>query len=76
MMRLQGKVVSSVIAKGSKSERQACILVVGNQRYILRKKGASAFIDDTFDPYVNKIIEVEGSSLGTTFIVENFKVIE
>lgn len=75
-MILQGKVVSTIVAKGSKSERSACVLVVGKQKYILRKKGMPPFGDTTFESCINKTVEVDGTSLGTTFLVDKFKIIE
>jgi hypothetical protein len=70
-MKVRGKVVRKPIAQGSKSEREAVVLVTSEgAEYVLRRLGGNPFRDPELDALVGKAIEVEGNLHGYTFIFE------
>lgn len=70
-----GTVTKSTVAAGSKSEREAHIIVGNTKNYLLRMKGSNSMDDSSFERYEGKKITVFGSKHGTTFIVNNVVVL-
>ena len=72
-----GKVVRSLVAPGSKSERQAVVLEgpTGKQ-LILRRKGGNPFSDPELDKLVGCHVEAEGDVLGQTLIASTLSVVK
>ena len=67
-----GRVVKKRYARGSKSEREAVMLVAGGDEYVLRVQGGNPFRDDRLEALVGKSIRARGRLHGNTFIVENW----
>lgn len=75
LTELTGSVVKHLIAKGSKSEREAVLLMVGEKQYILRQRGGNPFSDPVLDDLVGKNLKAEGQILGTVFILDDWEVV-
>jgi hypothetical protein len=72
-MRLEGTVVRKPFAVGSKSEREAVMLVTAEGReYVLRRLGGNPFHDEELEALVGKRIACEGMLHGYTFIFEKW----
>ena len=67
--QLTGVVVKEPFAVGSKSERDAVLLISGDKRYVLRRQGGNAFQDPTLDGLVGKSIRCTGRLAGNTFLM-------
>ena len=67
--QLTGRVVKEPFAKGSKSEREAVLLLADERRYVLRRQGGNAFADPALDALVGKTIRGTGLLTGYTFLV-------
>ena len=70
--RITGSVVKEPFAKGSKSERDAVLLLADDQRYVLRRQGGNAFHDPALDALVGKTIECTGHVAGSTFLMSEW----
>lgn len=70
---LAGPVIKKTISEGSKSERQAVVLVVGNKEYVLRQDGGNPLKDPVLDALVGKNIKCEGRILGHCFILSDWE---
>lgn len=73
--QLTGAVVKQSFAKGSKSEREAVLLLAGDQRYVLRRQGGNAFHDPALEELVGKTIQGTGSLAGSTFLLSDWVVL-
>jgi hypothetical protein len=73
--KLRGQVTRGEYGKGSKSEREAVFIDTGGQRYLLRRKGGSAFADAELERYVGQTIECDGFLVGTTLLAETIRQI-
>ncbi|HKS28432.1 MAG TPA: hypothetical protein VJS44_11460 [Pyrinomonadaceae bacterium] len=71
-MQLKGSVVKKLFAAGSKSEREAVVLVTNNGEYVLRRKGGNPFFDAELENLVGKRIRCEGDLTGYTFLMDNW----
>lgn len=71
-MKFKGKVDKKLYAAGSKSERNAVVLVTKTKEYVLRRQGGNAFQDDVLDNLVGQNIECEGTVHNNVLIMENF----
>jgi hypothetical protein len=60
--------------KGTKSERMAIFIETHKGRYLLRRKGASAFADATLDKFVGEKVVCEGFLLGSSFLATGIKI--
>lgn len=70
-----GRVIRKRVSPGSKSDRQAVVLVSDKGEFVLRRKGGHPFTDDILDQLVGKQIDGEGHLHGYTFIMSNWKEI-
>ena len=76
-MKLRGTVVRRVVGLGSKSERDAIVLVTDRQaELILRNSGGNPLFDPTLEALVGKQIQCEGTEHGQTLIMESYHVID
>jgi hypothetical protein len=71
-VKLQGHVVKRPVAVGSKSQRDAVVLVTDSGEFVLRRSGGNPFSDTLLDSLVGKSIEVDGVVHGYTLIVSNW----
>jgi hypothetical protein len=73
-MTLEGTVVRKPFAVGSKSEREAVMLVTADGReYVLRRLQGNPFHDEELEALVGKHIACEGQLHGYTFICERWR---
>lgn len=70
--QLTGDVVKEPIGQGSKSERDAVLLLTGEKRYVLRRQGGNAFQDPALDRLVGKRIQGSGFVTGYTFLMSEW----
>lgn len=70
---LTGSVIKKLIAEGSKSAREAVLLVVGAKEYILRQNGGNPYKDPVLDELVGKTMKCEGRILGHCFILTDWE---
>lgn len=68
-MQITGHVTKKLFAAGSKSEREAVILVTKKGEYVLRRKGGNPFFDEELESLVGKRIHCEGDLTGYTFLM-------
>lgn len=68
-MQLKGLVTKKPFAAGSKSEREAIILITDEREYVLRRKGGNPFSDRELENLVGKRICCEGDLAGYTFLM-------
>jgi hypothetical protein len=71
-MRMTGRVVKKPFATGSKSEREAILLVTAEGEYVLRRQGGNPFYDKKLENLVGKTIEVDGKITGYTLLISNW----
>ena len=70
VQRKSGTVARKLVAHGSKSEREAVVLVTRDgAEFILRRKGGNAFSDPQLDELVGSSITADGHETGQTFIM-------
>ncbi len=76
IQRLTGIVIRKLVARGSKSEREAVVLQTSdNGEYILRRSGGNAFSDPDLDKLVGSSITADGQVVaGQTFIMKSWNV--
>jgi hypothetical protein len=72
LQHLTGSVVKEPFARGSKSERDAVLLIAGENRYVLRREGGNAFSDPVLDKLVGKTIRCTGRVAGYTFLISDW----
>lgn len=71
---LTGSVIKKLIAEGSKSEREAVLLVVGEKEYILRQKGGNPYNDPELNELVGKKLKCDGKFIGGhVFLLEDWE---
>ena len=71
---LEGEVIKATVAKGSKSEHEAVLLVVDEDtRYKLRRLSGHPFQDDELDKLVGKYISAKGRVVSYSFIMESYQ---
>jgi hypothetical protein len=67
-MELVGQVERRVVAKGTRSERSAVVLVAPSGEFILRRAQGNPFVDDVLESLVGRQVACEGVMLaGSTF---------
>jgi hypothetical protein len=71
-MGITGRVVKKPFAAGSKSEREAILLVTEEGEYVLRRQGGNPFYDQELEKLVGKKIEVDGKIIGYTLMMSNW----
>jgi hypothetical protein len=74
-MRYYGTVARKVVARGSKSERDAVCLAAENGEYILRRQGGNPFSDPQLDALVGKRISCEGETIGNVLLVSGWEIL-
>jgi hypothetical protein len=73
-MQLRGEVAKRVVARGSKSEREAVVLITADAEYVLRRTGGNAFADPELDALVGKTLRAEGTVHGYTFLMDRWQI--
>ncbi len=72
-VQIEGKVVQQTVAPGSKSERDAVVLVTpSGETYILRRQGGPAFMDPALSSLVGHSIQAEGLATSGTLIMRQW----
>lgn len=64
-----GSVVKRPFATGSKSQRDAILLVTDDREYVLRRPGANSFLDPELERLVGKRIQCTGTVTGYTLLM-------
>lgn len=72
MPKFNGRVVKDCVNAGSKSERDAVLLVTNDRRLVLRRAGGNAFEDPELDGLVGKELAVEGDVWGQTLLMKTW----
>jgi hypothetical protein len=68
---ITASVVRRVVAVGSKSEREATVVVLDGRPVVLRWRGAGAFDDDPrLAALAGSTVTLTGTRLGTAFLVD------
>ncbi len=75
-MTFEGLVVWRLFGKGSKSEHLAVSLKTPTETFMLRRLGGNAFRDSELDKLVGKRIACEGTLVGSTIIMTDFKEVK
>jgi hypothetical protein len=75
-MTVRGRVVRTKVAPGSKSERDAVVIVTGDGQFVLRRSGANPFVDPELDKLVGKRLQCEGTLHGQYFIMTDWYVVD
>ena len=71
-MELRGTVVRERVGAGTKSERDAILLVTEDGRRLqLRVKGGNPLYDPNLEPFIGRIVRVEGTVAGALMIAES-----
>lgn len=73
--QFSGSVVKRQFATGSKSERQAILLLTEAGDYVLRRQGGNPFQDPELERLVGKRIRCTGTLTGYTLLVSECAVI-
>jgi hypothetical protein len=74
-MKYFGTVEHRIVARGSKSERKAVILLSDGNTHILRRRQGNTFKDPVLDSLVGKTVEVEGDLHDETLHVDSWKIL-
>lgn len=72
-MQLKGHVTKKSFATGSKSERDAVILVTKEGEYLLRRRCGNPFSDPELEKLVGENIRCEGDLTGYTFLMDTWR---
>lgn len=75
-MVFSGKVVKKTVAPGSKSEREAVVLVTESSEYVLRRQGGNPFCDEQLNQLVGKQICCQGKQHQNLLIIINWTTVE
>jgi hypothetical protein len=67
-----GRVSRSLVAPGSKSEREAVVLDSDGDRFVLRRMGGNPFSDPQLDDLVGKTVHAVGEVHGPNFIMSEW----
>ena len=70
-----GSVVKRPFGIGSKSERDAILLVTKDKEYVLRRQGGNAFADPALEQLVGKQVQCTGTVTGYTLLVSDCAVV-
>ncbi len=74
-MRYIGTVEHRIVARGSKSERTAVILVSAENTHVLRRRQGNTFKDPVLESLVGKTVEVEGDVHDDTLHADSWKIL-
>ncbi len=69
-----GQVVNQQVAKGTKSARQAIVLVTNDGTYDLRRRGGNPFSDPELKKLVGKTIRCKGILMEQTLTISSWDV--
>jgi hypothetical protein len=73
-VHIEGHVVCQTVSPGSKSERNAVVLVTpSGETYILRRQGGPAFMDPALSSLVGHSIEADGLATSGTLIMRQWR---
>jgi hypothetical protein len=72
MSEFTGRVEKKPRAEGSKSEREAVVLVTEKAEYVLRRQGGNPFADAELDKLVGRRIHCRGLLRDYTFIMDSW----
>ncbi|NQT37743.1 MAG: hypothetical protein HQ581_09655 [Planctomycetes bacterium] len=75
-MNVRGKIIRTKVAPGSKSERDAVVIVTGDREFVLRRSGANPFVDPELDKLVGKHLQCEGTLHGQHFIMTDWSEVD
>jgi hypothetical protein len=64
-----GSVVKRPFGVGTKSEREAILLVTKDKEYVLRRQGGNAFHDPKLEQLVGKQVQCTGTVIGYTLLI-------
>ena len=70
-----GSVVKRPFGVGSKSERDAILLVTRDKEYVLRRQGGNAFYDAELEQLVGKRVQCKGIVTGYTLLVSDCAIV-
>jgi hypothetical protein len=73
---VEGTVVRRRVGTGTKSERDAVVLVTEDGAYALRRKGANAFQDDDLDQLVGRRVRASGLLVPGQLIADDLQVLD
>jgi hypothetical protein len=68
-----GSVVRKAIATGSKSEREAVVLLTDSGQFVLRRQGGNPFHDPELNKLVGKTIKATGELSGYTILMSEWE---
>jgi hypothetical protein len=71
-----GIVVKRPFGAGSKSERDAILLVTKDKEYVLRRQGGNAFHDSELERLVGKQVQCKGVVTGYTLLVSDCAIVD
>ena len=69
-----GRVETRLVAPGSKSERQAVVLVADDGEHVLRRVGANPFTDPVLDDLIGRDVWMVGQDHAGTFLVSRWEL--
>jgi hypothetical protein len=70
-----GSVVKQSFGVGSKSERDAILLITNDKEYVLRRQGGNAFFDPELEKLVGKQVRCTGVVTDYTLLVSDYTVV-
>ncbi|NJM30663.1 MAG: hypothetical protein HC855_11660 [Rhizobiales bacterium] len=71
---VKGRVERKLVSKGSKSEREAIVLVTDEgEEFLLRRRGGNPFTDAALDKLVGKVITLKGTLLQKLLLMDEWK---
>ena len=73
---LTGRVDKQTIHAGSKSEREAVVLIVDTKQYVLRQQGGNAVRDPEMEALIGKTVQGEGRVNGHVFVMFDWECID
>ncbi len=74
-MTYTGLIQRKKLDEGSKSEREATVLVSAGTEYVLRRRGGNPFeVDETLDDFVGKEVECDGVLQDFTLIFDSCRL--
>ena len=75
MAGVEGDVVRQRVGRGTKSERDAVVIVTGCSAYPLRRAGANAFDDPELQTFVGHRVRVSGLLVAGQLIADEIEVV-
>ncbi len=75
-MELTGRVQKKRFAVGTKSERDAVVLVTDTGEFVLRRAGGNPFQDSILDGLIGSTIHAMGEVCGYSFIMNRWREVD